>query len=270
MLSKSEDFDTVNFHLKAASANCLIKKSNSESDPLTIYGNPNLEKINPSFDTQIRNNTCYARLALDEYNSSGLGSSLSMAVLKSHKQNDLWKVNFADNKIYDLNFFYGLGNADINLTGIPVKKLKIKTGSADIIVGYDGNAYNPVPIDTFLIKADFGSIVTKHMELARAKHVITQVGFGSVLLDFECVGSEKCDIDASVGAGNLEILLPQRDTPVIIHLKDSPLCAVKLAEGFEEVEKNIFVNMNYAADAGNLLSFNVDVALGTVRFTYSD
>ncbi|MDE0471138.1 MAG: hypothetical protein OXH57_04305 [Ekhidna sp.] len=269
-LSKSEDFDTVNFYLKAASANCLIKKSNSESDPLDIYGNPNLEKINPSFDTKINNNTCYARLVLDEYNSSGLGNSLSMAVLKSHEEHDLWRVNFSDNKIYDLSLFYGLGNADINLTGTPVKKLKIQTGSADIIVGYDGYTHNPVPMDTFLIKADFGSIVTKHMELARAKHVITQVGFGSVLLDFNPFSSEKCNIDASVGAGTLEILLPKRGTPVIIYLKDSPLCAVKMADGFEEVEKNIFVNMIYTAHAGNLLSFRVDVALGTVHFTYSD
>ena len=82
--------------------------------------------------------------------------------------------------------------------------------------------------------------------------------------------NEKCSVDASVGAGNLEILLPKDGTPVIIHLKDSPLCAVKIAKGFEEVEKNVFVNMSYDANAENLLSFDVDVALGMVRFKYTD
>ena len=43
-----------------------------------------------------------------------------------------------------------------------------------------------------------------------------------------------------------------------------------MVEGFEEVEKNVFVNMNYSAGAENLLTFNVDVALGMVRFKYSD
>ena len=269
-LKESDDFDTVNFYLKATSANCLIKKSSEDNEPLSIYGNPNLDKINPSFGTKVRNNTCFAKLALDEYNSSGFSNSFSMAVSRSDKDNDFWKVNFADNKVYDLNLFYGFGNADINLTGTSVKNLKIKSGSADIVVGYDEHNTNPVQMDTFYVKADFGSIVAKHMELTRAKRVITKVGFGNVLLDFDRVITEKCDISASVGAGNLEILLPKEGIPVIIHLKDSPLCAIKMAEGFEEVEKNVFVNMNYSASAENLLTFNVDVALGMVRFEYSE
>ena len=57
---------------------------------------------------------------------------------------------------------------------------------------------------------------------------------------------------------------------MIIHIKDSPLCSVKIADGFEEVEKNVFVNMSYSADAENLLSFDIDVALGMVRFMYAD
>lgn len=269
-LKESDDFDTVNFYLKATSANCLIEKSGQDNDPLSIYGNPNLEKINPSFGTKIKNNTCYAKLALDEYNSSGFSNSLSMAVSGNDKENDFWKVNFADNKVYDLNLFYGFGNADVNLTGTSVKKLKIKSGSADIVVGYDEHNTNPVPMDTFYVKADFGSIVAKHMELTRARQVITKIGFGNVLLDFDRVITERCNINASVGAGNLEILLPKNEIPVIIHLKDSPLCAIKMVDGFEEVEKNVFVNMNYSADAENLLTFNVDVALGMVRFRYSD
>jgi len=269
-LRESEDFDTVSFYLKATSANCLIKKSTDDRNPLSIYGNPTLDKINPSFDTKIKNNTCHARLALDEYNSSGFGNSFSMAVSGSDKENDFWKVNFADNKVYDLSLFYGFGDADVNLTGVSVKNLKIKSGSADIIVGYDEHSSNPIQMDTFFVKADFGSIVAKHMELTRAKYVITKVGFGNVLLDFGRVIKEKCDINASVGAGNLEILLPKNNISVIIHLKNSPLCAIKLADGFEEVEKNIFVNVDYSANAENLLSFNVDVALGMVRFRYSD
>jgi len=266
----SENFDTVSFYLKATSANCSVKKSTDDNDPLSIYGNPNLDKINPSFSTKIKNNTCYARLTLDEYNPSGFGNSLSLAVSGNDKENDSWRVNFADNKVYDLSLFYGFGDADVNLTGASVKNLKIESGSADIVVGYDEHNVNPVQMDTFFVKADFGSVSVKHMELTRARHVITKVGFGSVLLDFDRVITEKCDISASVGAGNLEILLPKNKIPVIIHLKDLPLCAVRLADGFEEVEENIFVNMNYSVDAENLLSFNVDVALGRVRFKYTD
>ena len=193
-----------------------------------------------------------------------------MAVSRNDKENDFWKVNLSDDKVYKLNLIYGFGNADVNLTNTSVSKLKIKSGSADIIVGYDDGTINPIKMDTFFVKADFGSIVAKRMELTRAKKVITKIGFGNVLLDFDAGAPEKCEINASVGAGNLEVLLPQDETPVIIRIKDSPLCAIKLVDGFEEVEKNVFVNMDYSANAENLLSFDVDVALGMVHFKYAD
>ena len=269
-IKESSEFDTVNFYLKATAANCLLKQSDSDPSSLSIYGNPDLEKINPTFASKIMNKTCHAKLVLDEYSSSGFGDSFSMAVSRNDKDNDFWKVNLGSKETYRLNLIYGFGNADVNLTGSSVQRLKIKSGSADIVVGYDNGSMNPIQMDTFFVKADFGSIVAKRMELTRAKQVITKIGFGNVLLDFDRQMAEKCRVDASVGAGNLEILLPQEDTPVIIHVKDSPLCAVKIADGFEEVEKNVFVNMAYSADAENLLSFDIDVALGMVRFTYAD
>jgi hypothetical protein len=269
-IKESPEFDTVDFYLKATAANCLLKQSDTDRNPLTIYGSPDLEKINPSFASKVKNNTCYSKLVLDEYNSSGFGDSFSMAVSRSDKDNDFWKVNLGAKKIYRLNLIYGFGNADVNLTGSSVQRLKIKSGSADIVVGYDDGNMNPIQMDTFFVKADFGSIVAKRMELTRAKKVITKIGFGNVLLDFDQQMNEKCSVDASVGAGNLEILLPRDGTPVRIQIRDSPLCAVKIADGFEEVEKNVFVNMSYSANAENLLSFDIDVAMGMVRFRYTD
>lgn len=269
-IKESAEFDTVDFYLKATATNCLLKQADADNNPLTIYGNPNLDKINPTFASKVKNRTCKAKLVLDEYNSSGFGDSFSMAVSRSDKDNDFWKVNLNKNEIYRLNLIYGFGNADVNLTGSSVQRMKIKSGSADIVVGYDDGNMNPIQMDTFFVKADFGSIVAKRMDLTRAKNVITKIGFGNVLLDFDREMKERCSIDASVGAGNLEILLPRDGTPIIIEIRDSPLCAVKLADGFEEVEKNVFVNMSYDANAKNLLSFNVDVALGMVRFKYTD
>lgn len=269
-IKESSEFDTVEFYLKATAANCLLSQSLENNNSLTVYGNPNLDKINPNFASKVKNRTCHAKLILDEYNSSGFGDSFSMAVSLSDEENDFWKVNLTDREIYRLNLIYGFGNADVNLTGSSVQRLKIKSGSADVLVGYDEGSINPIPMDTFFVKVDFGSIVAKRMELSRAKNVITKIGFGNVLLDFDRRMNEKCQVKASVGAGNLEVLLPEGGIPVIIYLKDSPLCSVKIPDGFEEVESNVFVNMSYDANAENLLSFDVDLALGMVRFKYSD
>ena len=73
-----------------------------------------------------------------------------------------------------------------------------------------------------------------------------------------------------MGAGNLEIILPRLNTPVIIYVRDSPLCSVRLEKDFEEVENNVFVNESYSVDATNILTFDVDVALGQIKFTYED
>jgi hypothetical protein len=269
-IKESNTFDTVDFYLKATATNCLIKRSETDKNPLTIYGNPDLGKINPSFLSKVKNNTCYAKLTLDEYNSSGFGDSFSMAVSRNEKDNDFWKVDFSERKIYKLNLNYGFGNADVNLSGSSVKRLKVKSGSADIVVGYDVGSMNEIVMDTFFVKADFGSIIAKRIELTRAQTVITKIGFGNVLLDFNESMTNKCKVTASVGAGNLEVFLPEEGTPIIIYVKDSPLCSIKLAPGFEEVEKNVFVNMSYSADAENLLTFKIDVALGMVRFKYAD
>jgi hypothetical protein len=36
--------------------------------------------------------------------------------------------------------------------------------------------------------------------------------------------------------------------------------------GFEEVEDNVYVNMAYASDADNLITFHVEVTMGTINF----
>ena len=162
VVKESASFDTVEFYLKATATNCLIRRSTEDLDPLSIYGNPDLEKINPSFKSKVHNKTCFTQLKLDEYNSSSFGDRFSFAMTRTMEDHDFWKVSFSEDKIYRLNLNYGFGNADVDLTGSPIQQFKLKSGSADIIVGYEHGYYNLIPMDTFYVKADFGSIVTRH------------------------------------------------------------------------------------------------------------
>ena len=183
-------------------------------------------------------------------------------------ENNYWKVNFDKNKIYFLDLSYGIGNANVDLSGSSVKSFKINSGTADIFVEYKKDQPNQIAMDTFEVKVDMGTIITKKLVLANADNIIANIGFGKALLDLSDPQTKKCDVTASVGAGNLDVLLPKGNTPIIIYLKDSPLCGVRLAEGFEEVEHNVYVNMDYTVDAKNLLTFDVDVALGSITFHY--
>lgn len=270
-LSDVSKFDTVNFEFKATSGHSYWRLVPQEN-PLVIYGNPDLEKINPTFDAIVYGRSCEVNLELEEYRSSGLGDGLAFAMLgsaPSEHDDNYWKVLLNDEKVYNLDLHFGIGTSDIDLGGAHVKKLKIRTGSADVRVKYDRESPNLCAMDTFLVKVDMGSVVTKDLYHSRARLVIADIGFGQATLDFTHPVKQQCQVQANVGLGNLMVYLP-RNEPVIIYLQDSPFRGLNMAKDFEEVEKNVFINRSYSEEADNLLTFKVDVSLGNVVFHYAE
>lgn len=272
-LKDAVTYDTVRLSFEASTGSCYFKNT-SHSSPLNIYGNPDLDRINPSYHTEISNNTCNVDLKLEEFQSSSFDEGFSFDSFfsgpkKSKKvEKDYWKVYLSDQKIYDLNLRYGIGEAYLDFSGSTVKKVKINTGNANVKVDYSFDHRNKIPMDTFSVKVDLGSLEANKVNYLNASNIIAEIGIGKALLSFKDGENKKCDIQASVGAGTLDVILPDNDTPVIIYIKDSPMCHIKIAEGYEEVEKDTYVNMSYRSDAKNLLTFKVDVSIGKVNFRY--
>ena len=268
-LKEDGSFDTVKLTLEATSSTCYVRTAKN-SDPLNIYGNPDLDKINPTYKARINQKVCDVQLGLEEFNSDGIGDGLSLSAMFTNTSKttnkDYWKIYLTDTKIYDLNMHYGIGDANLDLSGTSVSKIKINTGSANVKAGFMDGLLNGVEMDTFYVKVDLGSFEAPNLNLMNASNVIGDIGFGSASLDFSGTSNKRCKVKTTVGAGNLDILLPDTDVPMIIYVKDSPLCGIKIAKGFEEVEDNVYVNMSYAEDADNLVIFDVDVALGNVSF----
>lgn len=272
-LKEDAVYDTVKLSLEASAGTCFIK-STANSTPLNIYGNPNLDRINPSFKSSVNNNTCDVKLKLEEFETSSFDDGFSFASFftgtskSSNKKvkEDFWKVYLSDDKVYDLDLKYGIGEANLDFSGTSMKKVKINTGSANVNLNYSLEKVNPIQMDTFYVKVDLGSLEAAKMNYLNASEIIAEVGFGNAVMDFKSGKNSKCNVKASVGAGKIDIILPDDTVPVIIYVKESPMCGVKIAEGYEKVEKNTYVNMSYRADAENLLTFNVDVSFGNVNF----
>jgi hypothetical protein len=182
--------------------------------------------------------------------------------------NKLWKMYLTDTKPYSLELDYGVGNAHIDLSGLAIKKLKINTGSADVSVGYT-SMENQVDMDTFSVKVDLGSLNIQNMNLSRTRYMVADVGFGNMTLDFSDTPLVSNKIKGSVGAGNLLILLPSNETPVLIRIHESWLCSVKLPEGLKKVKENTFANEAYKKNAKNSLTFDLDVSMGSIVFKES-
>lgn len=262
-------FDAIHFTLTATSGTCHIMPKMSDV-PMNIYGDPDFEKINPQFQSWTDNRMNFVDLLLEDYNSSGFSKSISYNMFGPEKKGkNNWEIALADNKEYWLNLNYGIGQAVVDLSGISVKNLNIKTGSADVAVDYLSDLGNKIAMDTFYVKVDLGSLEARKMHLSRAKNIITDIGFGNVTLDFSDTPTTKSTIKSMVGAGSLEVFIPKNDTPVIIYMNNSPLCSVKLPKGYEEVDDNVYVSPSYSSMADNLLTFEIDVALGNASFRYS-
>lgn len=266
-----DDYEKVVFTLNATSGSCYIKPS-SNDNPIDIYGNPDFEEINPSFKSYTnRHGINFVDLNLEDYQQGGLTKTISFNMFEDRKADtNFWKIYFNQDKIYDLNLNYGIGNANLNLSGVPIDHFNVSTGSADVVINYEKDGMNPIAMDTFAVKVDLGSFEGYNLTNAHASYIFAHVGFGNALLDFSKQSSQKCNIEATVAAGRLVVYIPKEHSPTIIYLNQSPLCSTRLTKDFRELEDNVFVNTAYTPDAENLTTFTIDVGMGNVIFRNKD
>src|SRR5262249_9618514 len=143
---------------------------------------------------------------------------------------------------------------------------KINTGSANVNVGYYSSLENQIDMDTFIVKVDLGSVNVKNLNLSRTRFVVADVGFGNMTLDFSNKPLVNNKVKGSVGAGNLTILLPNTETPVLVKIHDSWLCSVKMPPALTKIGDDTFANAAYTKDSKNALTFDLDVSMGNIIF----
>ncbi len=263
----SDDFQTVSLSLKVNFGDCHIR-STKNPGVFNLYSFHDSDHFSHSFTKEIVDGTCYLNLDLEEEHREGLGQSISNSFFKGKPSDhdNYWKVFLSENKQYNLELKYGVGMANLDLSGLAVKNLKIHTGSADVNVGYLTEGINQIEMDTFYVKVDLGNVKVKNLGSAKSDYVIADVGFGNLFLDLEEMPNKRSTIKGNVGAGTLFITIPQSETPMKLMITDSWLCRVKIPKGFKKLNENTFVNEQYSANAKNLLTFDLDVSMGSLIF----
>src|SRR5688572_8836354 len=230
-VENAKDCEFVRLCLKSNSGNCFIKPSQNP-EILNVFSNQTETSYSHNFRKEIKGKTCEVYLNLEEDHSQGLSQTISShffgAAEKTASEGKVWKMYLTDLKPYFLELNYGVGNATVDLSGLAVKKLKINTASADVNVGYYSSLENQINMDTFFVKVDLGSVNVKNISLSRTRCVIADVGFGNMTLDFSEKPLVSNTVKGSVGAGNLVIILPKNDSPVMVKIYDSWLCSVKM------------------------------------------
>ena len=260
--------ENIRLFVKANSGNCFIKPSQN-TEILNVFSNQTESNYAHNFRKEVKGKTCEVLLNLEEIQSDGLSQTISTRFFGASDKpvsDKLWKMYLTDAKPYFLELNYGVGNANIDLSGLAIKKLKINTGSADVNVGYYSKLENQIDMDTFYVRVDLGSVNVKNLNMSRTKYMMADVGFGNMTLDFRNKPLVSNKIKGSVGAGNLTILLPNSETPVMVKIKDSWLCSVKMPHNFKKISANVFANAAYTKEAKNSLTFDLDVSMGNIIF----
>jgi len=175
----------VYLKLSAKTGNCFIRPSQNQ-DLLNIYSNQNLEEYTHSFSNEMQGTTCAVQLSLEQDSKRGVSQQISYKMFGREEvpSDKFWKVYLTETTPYTLDLDYGLGNANIDLSGLTVQKLRINTASADVNINYSTGVQNKVDMDTFFVKVDMGSLNVRQLNLARSKVVVADVGFGNMFLDF--------------------------------------------------------------------------------------
>lgn len=260
--------DQIKLKLKSSSGTCFIKPSHNP-EILNVFSNQSEDDYSHQFLKEINGKVCEVMLSLEEVQSESFSQTVSSRVFGSEKpaQDKFWKMYLTDSKPYSLELNYGVGNANVDLSGLVVKVFKINTGSADVNISYHSGLENLIEMDTFFVNVDMGSVNAKNLSLARPKYVVANVGFGNVMLDLSTAPSVANHIKGSVGAGNLVILLPSDDSvPVLVKIKDSWLCSIDLTDDLKKTSENTYANAAYAKNPKNALTFDLDVSLGNIIF----
>lgn len=266
----TEACNSIWLTVRANSGNCYVKPSQS-SDILNVFSNQDAQSFSHNFSKEIKGGVCYVSLALEEDGSAGFGRTISTRMFgQPEKSGDkYWKMYLTDTKPYALEFTYGVGKAHVDLSGLAIHKLKINTGSADVNVGYE-TLENSVDMDTLFVKADMGTVNVSNINFSRAHHVVADVGFGNMSLDFSGQPLVSNKVKGSVGAGNLTIILPDRSVPVLVKVHESWLCSLTMAGSLKSVGNNTYANEAYQKNPRNPLVFDLDVSMGKLIFKESN
>ena len=267
-VDEREKCDRVELNIKSKTGNCFIRPS-QHAEILNVYSNQEPENYTHTLTNIVRDKICKVSLAFKQHAGQGVGEKISYQVIGDdvHGQTDkFWKIYLTESKPYSLDLNYGLGNANIDLSGLSIEKLKLKTGSANVNVGYATGVENKVNMDTFYVKVDMGSLTVKNISLSRSKMVVAEVGFGNILLDFSDKPLVQYQVKGSVGAGNMVIMMPSDEIPTLVKISESWLCSVNLCKGLKKIGPNTFANAAYKKNSKDPITFDLDVSMGKITF----
>jgi len=160
----------------------------------------------------------------------------------------------------NLDLSMGAVEADLDLSGIPLRSLQVSTGASQTTLLVS----RPNSIQAEQLRLDMGaaSFTATGLGHLRARRIEISAGVGSYTLGFEGLQAGETVVAASVGIGSLEVRVPPG---VAVEVQRSGVLLSVQAPSLER-QGNRWVSPNWDT-AATRLSLQVDGAIGTLRVT---
>jgi hypothetical protein len=265
-LENNDEFDRVFLYLQATSNSCFIRPT-SNPDIISLFSPSSNQSEEPSINALLNDRINNVHITYNRPSDFFMSTMTNQLFSRTPDPGNEWDYYLSNQKPMQLNLDYAIGNAEVDLSNLPVERLTIRTGNADVNVGYQEDQPNLVEMDTFFVRVEMGSLRIKRINYSNARNIYADVVFGGLFLNYSCAPEESSVVNASVGAGTLIIDLPKSaEIPVKISIHNSPLCHVSLPKNYHKLNKTVYVNEFYNSASDKILSFELDVAVGHIHF----
>ena len=166
-----------------------------------------------------------------------------------------WNVQLGDHPT-DLEINAGAYQGNLNLSGIPLTKLRISDGASQGNIHFD--TLNPVEMSSFQYSSGASEIEIFGLANANADTFIFEAGPGSYTLDFSGELQKDMDVKINFGLGDVKIIVP-KGVPAYV-IVDGGLNNVELKGTW-----NVSGNEYSLSGSGPQLNFDVNMGIGNLQ-----
>jgi hypothetical protein len=245
-----------------------ITKLYREHGDFPVHINAHLSKVNilPTFSYSIRNEVLSAHLLHRNVESETLGKSLSYKLFSSDSEDydHKWNIGLSANHLYELNLYFGIGKAYLDFSNLPISNCNIKSASADIKLDYTKKVSNSVTMDTLMVSINMGNLNVSNINYSNAENMIFEINYGTLDLSFSDKLLHDAKVSAVVGAGKVNLTLPDQSQPYKLKINSTPMCRTNLPKYLKDIGNKTYVSKSYRQDAPDLLELTIDVSVGSV------
>lgn len=172
-----------------------------------------------------------------------------------------WKLLYTDAVPISFDIELGLGEADIDMSGLNVKDFDLSTGASSVRLAF--NEPNKNVIETMTIEAGLSKFKAMGLGNANFKRLNFEGGVGKYVLDFHGSLKREVDVDAEVGLGTLVIVIPSNVGARVMYEKNW-ISDLDIDDDFADQGDDVYQTSNYSTASGRI-NLTVEAGFGSVE-----